>query len=189
MTQPLPTRDTIVDFIEGIFLRRGAESYLGEAVSMAQHMLQAAACAERDGAPAAMVAAALLHDLGHYTNEMPDDVLMEGTNNYHEEAGANFLARFFPAEVVEPIRQHVATKRYLCAVDPAYFQRLSDASVYTLELQGGPMSEAEVAAFRANPYLEACVRVRHWDDEGKDPERAHPPFSHYRPLLASLVTS
>ena len=179
--------DNIVDYIGDIFARRGAESYLGERVSMAQHMLQAAANAELEGASAELVAAALLHDLGHYTNEIPDEALMKGTDNYHEEAGANFLEDYFPAAVVEPIRQHVATKRYLCAVDAEYFGRLSEASVYTLGVQGGPMSDEEVAAFERNPHLQSCIQVRYWDEAGKDPELAHPTFEHYRPLLESLV--
>ena len=98
----------IVDLIEDIFLRRGAESYLGEQVTMAQHMLQAAQCAEESGADIEQIVAALLHDIGHYKNEIPESALAKGVNNFHEEAGANFLEDFFPASVVEPIRHHVA---------------------------------------------------------------------------------
>ncbi|SFM34875.1 HD domain-containing protein [Marinobacter zhejiangensis] len=185
----LPTHNTIVDFIEGIFQRRGSDAYLGESVTMAEHMLQAAWCAEQDGGTPEMIAAALLHDLGHFTSEIPEDRLMKGTDNFHQEAGARFLERFFPDEVVEPIRQHVAAKRYLCAVDPDYFGKLSDASVYTLELQGGPMSADEVAAFERNPHLDSCIRVRLWDDQGKDPDMPHPGFKRYRPLLESLIVA
>lgn len=182
-----PTRDTIVAFIADIFERRGTDSYLGEPVTMAQHMLQAAVCAERDGAPAELVAAALLHDIGHYTSEFPADMMATGTDNYHQNAGANLLSDFFPPAVVEPIRQHVTAKRYLCAVDPDYFARLSEASVYTLGLQGGPMSAEEVADFERNPHLESCIKVRIWDDQGKDPDMPHPDFEHYRPMLEALV--
>jgi phosphonate degradation associated HDIG domain protein len=177
----------IVDYIADVFDRRGTESYLGEEVSMAQHMLQAAQQAEMSQAEPELVVAALLHDIGHYSNEIPDHVLMQGTNNYHEEAGANFLADYFPLSVTEPIRQHVATKRYLCATDPEYYSRLSEASVYTLKVQGGPMSRDEVAEFEKSPYLELCIKVRIWDDRGKDPEKPHPDFSHYREILQSLV--
>jgi len=177
----------IVDYIADVFERRGAEAYLGEEVSMAQHMLQAAQEAEISHADPDLIVAALLHDIGHFSNEIPDTVLMKGTNNYHEEVGANFLADYFPPSVTEPIRQHVAAKRYLCATDPQYLSRLSEASVYTLKVQGGAMNPKEVAEFEKFPYLDNCIRVRVWDDAGKDPDKSHPDFSHYRDLVQSLV--
>ena len=179
--------DTIVNHIEDVFKRRGAESYLGEQVTMAQHMLQTAQCAEQAGADDSQIVAALLHDIGHYKNEIPENVLAKGKNNFHEEAGANFLEDYFPSSVVEPIRQHVAAKRYLCAVKSDYFERLSPASVHTLNLQGGPMNTEEVEEFEKNDYLVQCIQLRYWDEDGKDPERKHPPFSYYRPLIESLV--
>ena len=106
----------IVNHIEDVFTRRGAESYLGEDVTMAQHMLQAAQSAEKSGAEDSLIVAALLHDIGHFKNEIPETSLAKGVDNFHEEAGANFLEDYFPLSVVEPIRQHVAAKRYLCAV-------------------------------------------------------------------------
>ena len=180
------TADNIVDFLEDLFARRGAESYLGEQVSMAAHMLQSAMNAENAGAEPALIAAALLHDVGHYTNEIPETAIAQGQNNYHEGAGARFLAQFFPAEVIEPIRQHVDSKRYLCAVDADYFDCLSPASVHTLNLQGGPMNEEEVREFEKNPHLQACTQLRRWDDAGKDPSLEYPDFQHFRPLLESL---
>ena len=177
----------IVDYIADVFERRGAEAYLGEEVSMAQHMLQAAQEAEISHADPDLIVAALLHDIGHFSNEIPDTVLMKGTNNYHEEVGANFLADYFPPSVTEPIRQHVGAKRYLCATDPQYLSRLSEASVYTLKVQGGPMSPDEVAEFEKFPYLDNCIKLRIWDDAGKDPDKSHPDFSHYRELVQSLV--
>ncbi len=140
-------RGGIVALIADIFDRRGADSYLGEQVTMSAHMLQAAALAEAEAAPPALVAAALLHDIGHYTNEFPEDALERGIDNEHETAGARVLAPWFDADVTDPVRLHVAAKRYLCAVDPGYFARLSPASVHTLGLQGGPMAPAEIAAF------------------------------------------
>jgi gamma-butyrobetaine dioxygenase len=181
------TADNIVDHIEDVFNRRGAESYLGEQVTMAQHMLQVAQCAEKAGADDTQIVAALLHDIGHFKNEIPESALAKGKDNYHEEAGANFLEDYFPRSVVEPVRQHVATKRYLCAVRDDYFKRLTPASVHSLNLQGGPMSADEVAEFEKNDYLKECIALRCWDEEGKDPDREHPPFFYYRPLIESLV--
>ncbi len=160
--------DSIVDHIEDVFMRRGADSYLGEPVTMAQHMLQTAQCAEQAGADNGQIVAALLHDIGHYKNEIPETSLAKGIDNYHEEAGANFLEDYFPTSVVEPIRQHVAAKRYLCAVRSDYFERLSPASVHTLNLQGGPMNAEEVEEFERNDYLEQCIQLRHCDEDGKD---------------------
>jgi len=179
--------DNIVDYIADIFSRRGAESYMGEDVSMSQHMLQAAQAAEDEGADADLVVAALLHDIGHFSSEFSDTELMQGTDNYHEEAGASFLAKFFPPSVTEPVRQHVAAKRYLCSVNPDYMSSLSEASKYTLNVQGGPMTDAEVRAFEQNPYLERCIKVRIWDDRGKDPARSATEFSHFHELVESLV--
>ena len=131
--------------------------------------------------------AALLHDIGHYKNEIPETSLAKGVDNFHEEAGANFLEDYFPLSVVEPIRQHVAAKRYLCAVKSDYFERLSAASIHTLNLQGGAMNEEEVKEFEKNVYLEQCINLRYWDEDAKDPERVHPAFSYYRSLVESLV--
>ena len=89
----------IVNYIEDIFDRRGAESYLGEDVTMSQHMLQAAQCAEKSGADGSLIVAALLHDIGHYKNEIPETALAKGKNNYHEEAGANFLEDYFRGQL------------------------------------------------------------------------------------------
>lgn len=183
------TPDTIVDFIADIFHRRGAESYLGEQVTMSEHMLQAAQLAEQSGAGDQLIAAALLHDIGHYTNEFPDDALAQGTDNLHEEAGAQVLAAFFPAVVTDCIRWHVAAKRYLCATDPDYFARLSPASVHTLNLQGGPMDESETAEFARQPNLAEILQVRLWDDQGKIKGHQTPPFSHYAPLLQDVVAA
>lgn len=180
-------RTTIVPFIEAIFTRRGAEAYLGEPVTIAEHMLQAAQLAEQEGADERLVAAALLHDIGHFTGEFGDDYIEQGVDNRHEDAGAAVLAPFFPPEVVEPVRLHVATKRYLCATDPSYRRKLSEASVKTLALQGGPMSPEEVRAFAAHPFRDVAIRVRFWDEAAKVPGLPTPGFAHYRPLLERVV--
>jgi [1-hydroxy-2-(trimethylamino)ethyl]phosphonate dioxygenase len=180
-------QDTIVPFLASIFERRGAEDYLSEPVTMAEHMLQGAHFAEADGAPDVLVAAALLHDIGHYTSEFGSYSPEDTEDKHHDEAGAEVLAPFFPAVLVQCVRLHVAAKRYLCATDPNYYVKLSTASRHTLQLQGGPMSEAEVAEFRNNPFHAEAVRVRLWDEAGKVAGLKTKEFTDYMPLLERVV--
>jgi phosphonate degradation associated HDIG domain protein len=181
------TAQTIVAFLADIFARRGGEEYLGEPVSMGQHMLQGATLAERQGLREEVIVAALLHDIGHFTSEFgtyhPDDT----HDRHHEDAGAEVLGDFFPSLVTDCVRHHVAAKRYLCATRPSYFERLSPASVHTLELQGGPMTPAEVAAFEANPNLQDIITVRYLDEAGKDPDLQTPDFAHFAPMVQRVV--
>ncbi|WP_042220443.1 2-trimethylaminoethylphosphonate dioxygenase [Kutzneria albida] len=164
--------------LSALFAGAGAQDYLGEEVTQAEHMLQAAARAEAAGAPDHLVAAALLHDIGHVLPE---------TGQHHDEAGAAWLARWFGQEVTEPVRLHVAAKRYLCAVEPDYFGRLSAASVHTLSLQGGPMTAEQAGEFAAGPYAADAVAVRRWDEAAKDPALASPPLEHFLPVLRRIL--
>jgi gamma-butyrobetaine dioxygenase len=177
-----------------LFDSEGAGDYLGEPVTVAQHLLQAAALAEAAAAPPALIAAALLHDVGHLrgTDALADGAelsgrdLMAGNDNDHGDRGAAWLARWFPPALTEPVRLHVAAKR-LCAAEPGYFAKLSQASVYTLSVQGGPMTEAQARAFEAVPFAADAIAVRRWDDLAKDPDAAVPGFPHYRLLLERLL--
>jgi gamma-butyrobetaine dioxygenase len=81
-------------------------------------MVQAAALAEAAGAPDSLVAAALLHDVGHFHGILSGHDLMADHDNRHEETGAAWLSRWLPSEVTEPVRLHVPAKRYLCASTP-----------------------------------------------------------------------
>ncbi len=112
---------------------------------------------------------------------------MRGRDNRHDDVGADWLARWFGPEVTEPVRLHVAAKRYLCAVEPGYRARLSEASEYTLRVQGGPMDAEQAAAFAARPGAEDAVAVRRWDEQAKEADAAAPAFDHFRPLLAALM--
>jgi gamma-butyrobetaine dioxygenase len=179
--------DDAVRAVAGLFASQGAAEYLGEPVTQAEHMLQAAMLAERDRAGDALIAAALLHDVGHFAGVLTGHDLMRGTDTRHGEAGASWLAQWFGPEVTEPVRLHVAAKRYLCAVEPRYAAGLSPASVYTLGVQGGPMQGAEIAEFEAGRYAAAAVRVRRWDDAAKDPGVHAPPFSHFESVLRALA--
>ena len=181
------TRDTIVPFLAEIFEKNANGEYLGEPVTIGAHMLQCAQLAEETGASDEVVAAALLHDVGHFTHEFPVDAADQGIDSRHEEAGARVLKEWFPRIVLDCVRYHVDAKRYLCATDPDYFAKLSDASVHSLNLQGGPLNAEEVAEFETNPNVRDIVQVRIWDDEGKVPGQKTPDFTYYMPLLKRVV--
>jgi [1-hydroxy-2-(trimethylamino)ethyl]phosphonate dioxygenase len=177
----------LIDEIFRVFREYGAEEYLGERVSMTEHMLQSAYAAEQDGAPSQLVAAALLHDYGHFIHEFPADAADHGIDTQHEEVAHAFLVEHFGPEIAEPIRMHVAAKRYLCATDPSYLNQLSPASVHSLNLQGGPYSSEEVAEFEMSPYAHDAVRLRRYDDIGKVEGLETPDLEHYRPVLAAAM--
>jgi phosphonate degradation associated HDIG domain protein len=177
-----------VDEIRRIFHRRGADAYFGESVSMTEHALQAAYFARQEAAPTALIVAALLHDIGHLLANLPDDIADWTADVHHEELGSQWLARRFGPEVSEPVRLHVAAKRYLCATDAQYFAKLSSASVHTLKLQGGPMATHEVAMFEKERYCRQAVRVRQWDDQGKIAGLTTPSIEDYAPLIETLTT-
>jgi phosphonate degradation associated HDIG domain protein len=178
--------DQVWSEIEAIFARRGSDSY-GEGVSQLTHALQCATLAERAGAPASEIVAALLHDIGHLIHDLPETIADEGIDTEHESLGAAWLSQYFNAAVTEPVRLHVAAKRYLCAVEPGYFAELSPASVQSLELQGGPMDATLQAGFRREPLHEAAIRLRRFDDEGKDPAMATPPLGHFRRYVEETI--
>jgi phosphonate degradation associated HDIG domain protein len=177
---------TTVEEILAIFAARGSGEYFGEPVSMTEHALQAAYFAQLGGAPAPLIVAALLHDIGHLVEDVPSDIADWKHDAHHEEVGSRWLATRFGPEVSEPVRLHVPAKRYLLATDRAYFAKLSPASVITLELQGGPMAGDELARFESEPFYREAVRVRQWDDQGKVHGLATPAIEDYRNLLATL---
>jgi gamma-butyrobetaine dioxygenase len=192
MIIPPESLPPVADAVAGLLATAGARDYLGEPVSVLGHLLQAAALAQAAGAPPALVAAALLHDAGHLleadgTAGLSGAQLMAGRDNDHGERGAAWLAQWLGPEVTEPVRLHVAAKRYLCGTDPSYYGLLSEASRYTLSVQGGPMDEAEARAFEALPHHRGAVAVRRWDDQAKDPAARPPGLGHFLPLLAALA--
>lgn len=179
--------DFVLDAIFAMFRDRGAELY-GERVTQRQHALQTALAAERGAAPASLVAAALLHDIGHMVTDRQDGSPDADTDDRHEEIGAVWLASWFPPSVTEPIRLHVAAKRYLCAVEPDYARDLSPASVHSLRLQGGPMSPGEAEAFEADPHHGAAVQLRRFDEAAKVQGLETPPLEAYADLLRGQMT-
>ena len=177
----------MIDQLAELFATRGRAAYFGEAVSEAEHALQAADLAAKAGADDALIVAALLHDVGHLLHGLDESIADRGLDGRHEDAGHAWLVGRFGPEVAEPVRLHVAAKRYLCAVDPTYLDGLSPSSVKSLHLQGGPMSATEVAAFERHPHHAAAVRLRRWDDGAKVPGLVVPPFDDYRDRIAAVA--
>ena len=169
-----------------IYSSRGAGAYFGEAVTALEHSLQAAHFAQEANAADTLVLAALLHDIGHLIDSAPSDFGDWQSDVRHEVSGSNWLAQRFGPDVSEPVRLHVAAKRYLCATDPGYSAQLSQASVHTLALQGGPMSDTEIAAFRLEPYHREAILLRRCDDAGKIAGLRTADFAHYRGLIETI---
>lgn len=164
-----------------LYEARGGDSY-GEEVTQLQHALQSALQAEQASASDALITAALFHDVGHLLHRDAGAALAAGVDSRHEALGAKALAPLFGAQVVEPVAQHVEAKRYLCHLDPGYWDGLSEVSKETLVLQGGPMTEAEALAFIATPFAEDAVRLRCWDEAAKQPDLQTPDLRYYRPI-------
>ena len=181
------TPDRFLDRLDELFATRGQTEYGGEAVTQLEHALQAAALAADAGAPSADIAAALLHDVGHLLHGHGDDCAERGIDDRHEELGVRFLVRRFPPAVTEPVRLHVAAKRYLCAAEPGYLATLSEPSVVSLRMQGGPMTPGEVAEFERHPHFAAAVALRKRDDAAKEVARVTPPFTAFRPHLETCL--
>jgi len=158
-----------------------------EQVTELEHAMQAALLADGAGAPPELVAAALLHDIGHLVvhDLVPiEQMLVEDA--HHEDVGARYLRRWFGPAVTAPVALHVAAKRYLCATDESYYATLSPSSVRSLAVQGGPMSEAEAKRFRSNARWRDAVELRIWDDEAKIADMNLPEFEEWLPLIGHV---
>ena len=161
------TAEQKVDTLFGYMEDRG-QSFYDEVVTQLQHALQCAALAQQRDASPTLIVGALLHDIGHII--LDEHSAREAFLNIdlnHEVVGAQYLEPFFPEAVTTPIRLHVPAKRYLCTIDPSYWDGLSDASKRSLERQGGVMSDAEREAFEQIPYFEDGLILRRWDDLAK----------------------
>jgi phosphonate degradation associated HDIG domain protein len=166
-----------------LFARKGGRAYDGEPVNQIEHALQTAMRAEEHGAGPALVAAALLHDLGHLLNDQGDSPTLRGVDDLHQYAALPFLRALFDDDVLTPIQLHVDAKRYLCATRDGYYEALSADSKRSLVLQGGIFSPEQAAGFIAQPFAEDAVRLRLWDDLAKVEGAVTPPLAHF---VASL---
>ena len=178
----------IIDEIANLFDRQGGSLYGGEAVTQQEHALQAAWLAENSGASGSLIAAALLHDIGHMLHDLPDDAPDAGIDDRHEDLGDRWLARHFGTDVTEPVRLHVIAKRYLCAVESDYFEALSPASIQSLKLQGGSFSPDEVQSFASLPFSREAIALRRWDDGAKSVGLQTPDLAHFLSYAGAAIS-
>lgn len=168
----------VVELLEGPGRRAPCDTDAG--VSLLAHALQTAHLAERARAPRALVAAALLHDVGHLLARPAD---AHPCDDVHELRALGLLGSAFGRDVLEPVRLHVQAKRYLCTTDPRHAAALPPAARASLVLQGGRMSRDEVWLFEDTPYAEQAVALRRWDDAAHMPGKVTPPLDYFVDLL------
>jgi phosphonate degradation associated HDIG domain protein len=188
LPQKAPTMST--DILAEIAQRldiNGRHQYGLSDINQIQHGLQAAALAEKAGDPPALIAAALMHDIGHMLHTLGENPAEEGIDDQHEDVGHAFLVAHFGPEVTEPVRLHVAAKRYLCGKEADYFAKLSKDSVLSLSLQGGPMSPEEITEFERLPHWQEAVRLRRYDEGAKVKGLQTPPLAHFMPYVAQVL--
>jgi len=184
----MTTTAAITAEIQTLLEQKASGRYGLTLINQQQHALQAAWLAEREARGDALVVAALLHDIGHMVHNLGNNPADAGIDDRHEELGHAWLEGHFGPEITEPVRLHVAAKRYLCAVEADYFAKLSADSVKSLALQGGPMSAEEVAAFEALPRYAAAVQLRRYDEQAKVEGLQTPPVAHFMSAVARCLT-
>lgn len=177
---------TLID-ISHVFATRGKEQYGGEAVNQLEHALQCAHLAELAGETPETVAAALLHDIGHLLAPEGRAADSAGRDDLHQYVALPFLRALLPPAVLEPVRLHVDAKRYLCTMEPGYWETLSPASRHSLELQGGAYSVDDAVQFATQPFVLEAIRLRRYDDAAKVAGRASPALEHFVTTLETVA--
>jgi len=177
----------ITQEILNLFEANGSSMYGGEAVTQLEHALQCAELARKHNATNELITASLLHDIGHLLHDLPDDASDKGIDDMHELLGEKYLTRHFKPGAVEPVKLHVAAKRYLCATEPGYLEKLSTPSKISLEFQGGVMNEEEVLLFEKNEFYKEAVNLRRWDDLAKDPNLVSPSIESFIDAIESSI--
>lgn len=194
LMNPLLARATLMQ-IEALCLAYGDRCRVGaweESIPLLDHALQCAQLAEWAHAEPPLVAAALLHDLGHALAQASCDEAGQPASDLAtlcepERPYLALLGQAFAPDVTEPVRLHDQAKRYLVSVDARYAEALSPQALQRMALQGGPMGQDERRRFEADPHADAAIRLRLWDDLAKHPGKATPPLAYYLDLLAELI--
>ena len=187
--QTIRTAEAVAGEIIHLFGLYGQDDYDGEPVSQASHMIQCAMHAMDGNGDSELILGAFLHDIGHL---LKHTIATEAMGSYgavnHEGLGAAYLRRNgFSERICAMVEGHVAAKRYLVATDPTYRSKLSEASLQTLQWQGGPMQEEEIAAFAESRFFNDVIKVRLWDEEAKNTDAVLLPLSHFHNLLINYL--
>tara|TARA_B100001996_G_scaffold115220_1_gene87197 strand:- start:695 stop:1231 length:537 start_codon:yes stop_codon:yes gene_type:complete len=157
-----------MDIIEKIIsnFKNNKSLYIGENVTISEHMIQSAMIAEKSKSKDFLICSCLLHDYGHFILDDPDELVKKNQDGKHEDIGYEYLKKFFKREIVEPIKHHVMAKRYL-ARDKKYYNKLSNASVVSLELQGGLLNSKEAKSFENEEFFKEAIKLRKFDEAAK----------------------
>ena len=175
----------VVDKIISNFINNKS-LYIGEKVTMSEHMIQTAMLAEKAKCSDDLICSCLLHDYGHFILEKPDELVKLNVDGQHENIGYEYLKSFFKKEILEPIKYHVLAKRYL-AKDKKYFDLLSDASKTSLKLQGGVLNQEESNKFEAQEYFKPSILLRKFDEAAKRTDLKMKSIHDYQKLLTSKL--
>ena len=175
----------IVDQIISPYLNNKS-LYIGEKITIAEHMIQAAMLAEKNNCSSNLICSSLLHDYGHFILENPDNLVLQGKDGKHEDVGYKFLKKYFVKDVLGPIKYHVKAKRYL-ARNKKYCRTLSNASKASLKLQGGIMNDKEAKKFEINNFFQSSIKLRKFDEGAKKVGLKIKSINEYKNLLVSKL--
>ena len=173
----------IIDKIISNFINNKS-LYIGEKVTMTEHMIQSAMLAEKNKSSSSLICASLLHDYGHFILDNPDKLVNQKEDGKHEDVAYRYLKKYFKKNVVEPIRIHVKAKRYL-ARNQKYYRILSQASKVSLHLQGGVMNEEESEKFEKEKFFDDAIKLRKFDEAAKKTGIKMKNINDYKNLLNS----
>ena len=181
-------RISLMDITEKIIsnFKNNKSLYIGEKVTIAEHMIQSAMMAEKSKSKNNLICSSLLHDYGHFILDDPEKLVKEDKDGKHEDIGYEYLKKFFKREVVEPIKYHVLAKRYL-ARDKKYYNRLSEASIVSLKLQGGLLSNKEAKSFEKEEFFKDSIKLRKFDEAAKKIGIKIKDIIEYKDLLKSSL--
>ena len=158
--------------------------YIGEKVTMSEHMIQTAMLAEKAKCNDDLICSCLLHDYGHFILDNPDELVSQKKDGKHEDVSYQHLKQYFKKNVIEPIKNHVKAKKFL-ARDKKYYQILSPASITSLHLQGGVMNDDEAKEFQKEEFFDDSIKLRKFDEAAKKKGIEIKDINEYKDILIS----
>ncbi|KAF9892877.1 hypothetical protein FE257_000466 [Aspergillus nanangensis] len=160
----------IIQQLFAFILAQGNTDYLGERVSQLEHSLQCGYLAQQStahGNDPEVILGALLHDVGRFipdAKDMPEMIAPDGAyigRASHEVLGERYLRQLgFGEKVCQLVGSHVMAK-----------------------------SQEQIDEARKDPWLEAKLAVRRWDDKAKVPNMEVPNLASYEDLAIEYLAS